>query len=814
MKFSLAWLSEFVTFPEDLSPQQLAEKVTLHIAEVEEVCEERAAFEQMVVGIIERIATHPNADKLKICHVDIGEQALVPIICGGKNIYEGMRVAVALPGARVKWHGEGDPVVLEEATIRGEKSRGMICASAEIGLADSTDKQPEGPEGVMDLRDVEAEPGTPLAEALEKRDVVLDIENKSLTHRPDLWGHRGFARDVAAVLRVPFRDIEDVPLDSPPSPYLPVRVTIKDSERCLRYVGVSMKNVSVGPSPEWLKRRLEAVGQRSINNIVDISNYIMYLFGQPVHIFDAQKIAGEQEKEIIVRAARDGESIETLDGENRTLREGMLVIADQKKPIAIAGVMGGANSEVDADTSDIVIEVAHFDAASIRRTAALLGLRTEASARFEKSLDPSQCDMVARHVVQLVQKVSPGAVVASDLADEGAWRIDPLRISFPVGFIDAKIGRGVVVPSDAQDILERLGCRVEIQGDTITAVPPSWRSGGDLSIPEDIVEEIARVVGYNHIPVELPRIQMAPAISDPFYALARDMRQFLSSLGMVEVMNYAFLPEEEAGRWGYKSGDMIRMVNPPAEDAPFLSPSLMPGIWRNVRENVRWEDSFSVFEIARVFRNQNGEYRAHPKKEGFLPNQPRMLAGAVVGERSFVRLKGIVERIVKWGKWDILLREQEGAPVWLSPGASLALVDSKGNTVGWIGHCIFSAEEKLAHPASLFEIDFQALAQAPHIVVKYKGLPTFPAVKRDIAVVVDERVRYRDLAAVFEEEPFVESVEIFDVYRGDQVGKGKKSMAFHVVLRASDRTLTNKEADAVCARIMDSLRRKLNAAPR
>ncbi|RKY83232.1 phenylalanine--tRNA ligase subunit beta, partial [candidate division KSB1 bacterium] len=556
MLLSLNWLKQYIDLPKNLAPKQLADDLTMATVEVESVKNMAEDFEKIVVGKVVKLEKHPNADKLKLAYVDIGyeniktlkhKDKLVKIVCGGTNLYEGMLAAVALPGAKVKWHGQGEPVVLEKAKIRGEESFGMICASNEIGLQDMF---PCGKMEVTDLSKVEGiKIGQPLSQALGLDDVVVEIENKSLTNRPDLWNHYGMARELAAIYKTKLKELNL--FDKFKTQNSKLEIKISNKKLCSRYIGCVVNNVKIKKSPEWLIKRLEAVGMRAINNIVDITNYVMLDVGEPMHAFDKSKI---QNPKIIVRTAKKGEKIKTLDGELRQLDETMLVIADAEKPIAVAGIMGGANSEVDEKTQSIVLEAATFDPISVRKTAQKLGLRTEASIRFEKNLDPNLAELGMRRALKLIKEILPEAEIGP-MVDVDYSSKKRIAIKVEHEFLEKRVGQKldtrVVV-----DVLERLGFVVKTQN-TIPStrdkaqesvlyniLVPTWRATGDVSIPEDIVEEVARIYGYDNLKEKIEMAEMRKAVYQREFEIEKKVKDYLSlGCGMNEVFNYPWTEE-------------------------------------------------------------------------------------------------------------------------------------------------------------------------------------------------------------------------------------------------------------------------------
>ncbi len=474
MKISLNWLQDFVNLPKNLDPQDLADRLTMHVVEVESFEREAGKFEGMVVGKVMGIEKHPNADRLSVCNVDIGkaesiklkaESVGAQIVCGGKNLKEGMLVAVALPGSKVRWHGEGDLVELKETEIRGVKSFGMICAGSEIGLDEMQRAQPvigDGPQ-ILDISAYKAKPGMPLASVLGKDDVVYEISNVSLSNRPDLWSHFGIAIEVGRLYGKAVRT-DRLEMKFPNKVWKKsskeLSVTIVAKELCMRYVGALVEGIALKETPVWMRKHLEAIGQRSISTLVDISNYVMFEMGQPVHIFDKSKVESRKSKvvEIVVRRAKNGERLKTLDGIERGLDESTLVIADHKKPIAIAGVMGGLDSGVTENTSSIIVECATFDPVSIRKAQARLGLKTDASQRFEKALDPQQPGYAIARVLALIEECSqkPKAFSIKAIIDaHGAIR-DPKPIAIPLSLIERRIGC-LISEDKAKKILQGLG---------------------------------------------------------------------------------------------------------------------------------------------------------------------------------------------------------------------------------------------------------------------------------------------------------------------------------------------------------------------
>ncbi len=827
MNISLNWLKDFVEIPSDITARKFAEDLTVRVVEVDGVTDQSKLYDNMVVGKIKEIKDHPNADKLKLCIVDIGRQEPVQIVCGGVNIYEGMICAIALPGSKVKWHGEGDLVELEETKIRGEKSFGMICAAVEIGLVD---EYPTDEPYVMDLK-IDAIPGTPLADALGLDDVIIDIDNKSLTHRPDLWGHFGIAREVATMYGSEFPPTEtsdsrfriSEQIANSDNDNMETKVQIENEQLCKRFMALRIDNVKVAPSSPEIQKRLMVAGMRPINNIVDISNYVMLELGQPNHMFDADKLGDK----LIIRNAKADEKITTLDGIERELDTSMLVVANEKEPLAIAGVMGGGDVEVDDETVSIIIEVANFDPVSIRATSQKLGLRTEASARFEKGLDPNIVKTALERIVDLLLQSVPEAKVGV-LTDIGNWKQDPIVIKTSVEFIQKRIGADVDIDRIAS-ILKSLGFSVEIAGaGNLDITVPSWRATGDVSLPEDIVEEVARHYGYHLIEPKLPLMDTkGDDQTNRDICLERAVKRFLTlGAGFQEVENQAFDNVRISKLLGIDPRTQeVEVINPLSSDQQYLRRSLLARLLGNIKDNLRYKNEFSIFEIGRIFKpTDSEEFSVRQGSDTMLPDQPRRLCSILTSRdkddsRLFFEMKGVVEELFK----------EIGIPVsfvlqsshdWLSDTAELGIIEKitgDEKVIGEFGvlHPQIIKTMKLDASVVVLYLDYELMTRLPRTQARYKEIPSLPAVMRDIAVVVSRDIPYANLEEVISKQSdLLESYELFDVYEGSQVGAGKRSFAWHLSFRHQDKTLKADEVDIELQKIIDALKREFGASLR
>jgi phenylalanyl-tRNA synthetase beta chain len=796
---SLSWLKEFVVLPDNLTPTEIGNALTMSTVEVEGIKNQGETYAQMVVGKVVELKSHPDADKLKIAMTDIGGN-VVQIVCGGTNLFEGMLVAVALPGARVKWHGEGEEVTLVEAVIRGQKSWGMICASSEIGLGQLF---PAGEKEILNLSFTKALPGTPLSDAFEFNDVIIDIENKSLTNRPDLWGQIGLARELAAIFKCPFKEplLEKIDVNGKTS----IKVKIKATNDCYRYLGVVVENVVVGPSPTWLKKRLQAVGLKSINNIVDLTNYVMYETGQPLHAFDFKNISGSQ---IVVRRATTGEKMVILDDSELKLDETTLVIADAKQPVALAGVMGGKQSSISEQTATVVFEAATFNAITIRQAERKFGLRTESAIRFEKGIEPARAELAIKRALTLLGQLLPDARVG-EITDIYKNKVKPLNIKFTLDYLQARLGFPLEA-GEIEKILTRLGFIVKYKSNKFSVQVPEYRAQGDVTHPEDIVEEVARIYGYDKFKPDLPTVKLTSPAKQSLRVLTKQLKKMLSGgLGFYEAINYAFTNEKIAGL-GYDLNKFVKIKNSLSGEYILLRSSLLPGLLQNIAANERWEKSFYMYEIGRRFRlDRQSNFARGNGLPGYLPWQEYQLVGVMTGEKNevFFKAKGVLEKICQechLKNWEFVPTEYK--PIF-SPEAMQLNVNGKK-----IGYVFRIADDKLTalgitQSVGVFEIisleDFVSLLDNSYI---YKSLPKYPAVIYDLAVVFPVSVQWQAIAkTVKAASSLVSQVTLFDVYVSEQIGEGKKSIAFTITFTDSTKTLQATEIEKEVQNILNKL---------
>ncbi len=808
MKVPLRWLSEFVDT--GLSVNDLAHRLTMAGLEAEKITVIGDGWENIYVGHVEAVDQHPDADRLVLATVDAGEHRL-QVVTGAPNIARDQMVALALAGARlIDGHAEGQVYrTLKPSSIRGVRSEGMVCSEKELGLSDEH-------EGIMVL-DADAPKGAPLAEWLG--DTVIEFEiTPNLVHDFSILG---IAREAGA--------LTDRPVATPPiydlacSPAGPADlVTVEAPDLCARYVAVVIEGIDVEPSPAWMQRRLLAAGVRPINSIVDATNYVMLEYGQPLHAFDADRL---EDGRIVVRRARPGETLETLDHQVRQLDEQMLVIADTHHAVGMAGVIGGLNSEIHDGTRRIILESANFDMKVTRRTARELKLRTDASARFERGLDPNLARDAAARATQLILDLSPGATVTA-VADVYPHPLSPRPLSLPFGEIERLLGVRYD-PEQVLDVLRRLGFSPEIDrgedGKTLRVLVPTWRS--DVTLAADVVEEVARVIGYESLPERLPTGQTAPVQRDPVYALQRAVRSVLTGAGGWEAVTYVAISDDDLRRLDPENTQstgvhpvdqsaLVRLRNPLQADRSVLRPTLLPSLLTTAAENLKHERSVRLFETARIYLPADGE----------LPHEVNALGIVLAGQREplgrfsatdkseldFFDLKGMIEELLSRLGVNSVAFRRINSPA-LHPGRAAALV-AGDDQIGILGE--LRPDRARAYGietprVAIAEIDLDALREIANPIPIGISVPRFLPVEQDFAIVVAEELPAADVEAALRAGagPLATMVTLFDIYRGPQIGENRKSLAYRVTFTAPDRALTDAELGKVRERIARSLRK-------
>lgn len=793
---SYKWLREYVDC--DLRPEAFAARISLSGPAVEKIIPRDANFENIVVGKILKVEAHPQADRLRVLSVDVGAVAPIQIVCGGSNVAENQFVVVALLGARVKWHGEGDLVTMELTKIRGVESHGMVCGADEVGLNEAFPKGDE--KEILDLgRHLPAEqltPGRPVADLLGlSGDVVMDIE--VTTNRPDAMCIVGLAREAGAILNLPFKQPTPAEIE-PQSGANALNVQVEDTTRCPRYTAVQIDGVTNGESPWWMKERLLSAGLRPISLLVDITNYVMLEMARPLHVFDAAKLEGNQ---LRIRSAKAKETMKALDGKDYTLEEGMLVIADAKQPVAVAGVMGGEATGVTAQTTSIVFESAAFDPVSIRRTARALNLYSDSQSLFEKGLSTEAPLVGLQRAVELCLTLA-GGTVTSQVYDSKTTAYVPKEYS--ISLKQARSLIGVDLPTDEMvGTLERLGFVVRVQNESIVATVPWWRDH-DIEDGCDLVEEIARVHGYSNLPSVFPAgISSRP--SDANLDFEERCRDIVLGAGLTEVYSYAFISADQLKKTGYSTSDALRLQNPLAADLEYMRPSLLPGVLQAVLDNQERVVDQGYFELANIFKARTAD----------LPEEKSMLLATFSGDDAvWKKAKGLAELLLtRFGVSAAWKGVQSDTRAQWHPGRS-ATITVDGVEVGRVGelHPLMSQTWKLNQRLALCELDLTALQSVMRRTVAYTPVPAFPASKRDLAFVVEKTVTVEQVTELVQKTSSLPvRVEWFDTYVGKGVAEGKKSLAFHLTFQDPARTLSTEEVEEQVKRVTEALAKNLRA---
>lgn len=813
MKVSLNWIKDYVKLPDDLDLKKLSYDLTMATVEVEGAIDLAKKFDLMVVGIIKDIVPHPNADKLRVCLTDIGNSEIREIVCGGSNLAVGMKVAVAKPGSFVRWHGEGELVEIKNAKLRGVESYGMICASSEIGLFDLFPFEEEAT--IMDLSAFDAQAGEALAAALDLNDIILDIDNKSLTHRPDLWGHYGIAREISALYDLPFK-----PLDMFHAPVTEgFTVEIADSERCRRYIGIEMKGLKVKTAPFAMQSRIWRVGMHPINAIVDITNYVMLATGQPTHAFDADNISGH----ITVRRAVEHEKLLLLNDKELSLHPEDLVIADEEGAVALAGVMGGSKDSILPATSRVILEVANFEAISVRHTAARYETRTESATRFEKAIDPERCDLALAMAMELLKELYPELNVTG-FCDNFPTKLSRPLINVSLNWLERRLGKKIS-NDEIEKKLSHLGFTLQFDdanAQNLQIVPPSWRATGDISIPNDIMEEVARMHGFENFTATPITTSFVEAIYQPKIDIERKIKEYLAfRCGMNEIFTYPWMSDEFAAPFVSQDDPLtFKLATPPSPAESRLRSTLLPNLCRTVSGNLRYFDEFAIFEGAYVLRAEDFTAAYDPREK--LPNQRRYLAGAMVAEQSksndlFRKVKGIVSSLPRYTHTETFQFAQKEKPDWADDIVWLNVLQGE-KRIGNIA--LLSTAKALACGIKnsimmVFELDIDALTPLASRTNAFASIPEYPLTDYDFSVLVDRNVKWQQIfevvTAKMGPDSFIQGVSFVDEYYGKQIPEDKKSITLRLVVGAKDKTLKHEEIESSVKAVAKRLNKAVGA---
>jgi phenylalanyl-tRNA synthetase beta chain len=792
MKLSLRWLQRHVDLS-GIEPRQILTDLTMSTAEIEGLIRFGEGLECLVTGHVRKREKHHDADKLSVCQVDLGPAGgTVQIVCGASNVQPGQRVVVIKPGETLPAQGHKGALKIKVGKIRGVESHGMICSEAELALS-------EEQEGILVL-----DPDTPIGkrfvDVVPVQDWVFEIDNKSINHRPDLWGHHGFARELAAIYG---RALAPVAMARLPAGGKKVEVVIDDKAGCPRYCGLVIDGVSAGPSPNELRWQLAAVGQRAINLPVDVSNYVMLDLGQPMHAFDLGHVGNGP---VRVRRAKNGESITTLDGQARKLTDQDLLICSGERPEALAGIMGGAGSMLGVTTTSLFLESANFHASTIRRTSMRLGLRTDASARFEKAQDPANAELAVHGFLQLLQKYCPAAKAAGPLVDPAGFHYVPKKITLRRSRLRQKLG--IELEDDrVAAILSSLQFGVAVTDTGFDVVVPSFRATKDIAIEDDLIEEVGRMFRYDNIPERpLHGVIEPPARNDELFLVRRLLETACLDLGCSEVYNYTFVPDAVLKACGALDHAYVKLANPVAPEQTRVRRHVLPSLLASLPQNLR--------QHAEVRLCEHGKgYHAEMAGDHKLPHEVRELAIVWCrreGVHPFGELREELRSLLlRLGYPADLQRVWHGSDQpWVHPSRAVA-IDRDGSPVGYIAHLHPGVARAMELPATtaIACLDVRALLANGRKIARYAPVPVFPVLPVDVALLVPEATQVAAAGEFLRTvgRKLVRDVQLFEVYRGERLPAGKKSLNFTVTLGADDRTLNDEDESKYLDKVRDQV---------
>ena len=806
MKVSLNWVKKYVDLPENITTKQMATDLTLRTVEVEGYENTEEKFHDIIVGKVLEINEHPNADKLKVCKVDIGEDEPKQIVCGGSNLYPNEMVVVCKPGAEVYWHGEAELQKIKDSKVRGVDSYGMICGAEEVYLENIFPAK-EADE-IVDLAGIDCYPGQSITEIIDMKDVVLEIDNKSLTNRPDLWGHYGIARELSAIYDVDLKPIEKVEIDSKLPKY---DVEIMDSSKCQRYVAVEIDNVYEKRSPLWMQSAIIKGGMRPINAIVDITNYVMMAVGQPLHAFDKTHVDGNK---IIVRNAREGEELLLLDNNSIELTTDDLVISDVNDAMALAGIRGGKKDSILPETTSVVLEIANFTAKTIRKTGKRFDEKTDASIRYEKNIDTQRVDEGLNLALSLFKEIFPESKVVA-YNDVYPVKTKNEKIDVTEEFLDTRLGKKIDRETITR-VLTRLGYEVNYKNGTYSVVVPTYRSTGDVSLKDDVMGDIARLLSFESFEAQPLTISFDHAVLQNNVLLETRIKEYLSSrCGFYEIFTYPWINEKYINAASIDKNNSVKLATPPSPEEAYLRSSLVPGMLEAISKNLRYFDNFKMFEMAQVFIK--GEYHESSEDET-LPIHKKLLTGSIVGSNPkeiFYELKGVIENISGYTHMKELSFTTEcEKPSWADINAYLA-IKLDDVVVGYMGllsvKTMNDAKIKRTNVA-IFELDSNMFVPLESRTNKFKHIPVLPSVEKDLSLIVDENITWAEILKYIRSK--ASSIKFIEEYRGNQIPEGKKSIMLRVTFDSGDTTLTSEEINTKLDAIIRTLNKMCGAVLR
>ncbi len=804
MKVSLNWIKKYVDLPKDITNEQIMRDLTIRTVEVEDMVNTGDKFKDIVVGKIIEVNPHPDADLLKVCLVDIGEGEYKQIVCGGENLYPNELVVISKPGAMVYWHGEGDLVEIKETKMRGVSSYGMICGATEVYLSELF--PPKNEKEIVDLTGLDVKPGENISDALNLGDTILEIDNKSLSNRPDLWGHYGIARELSVIYNVPLKELEI----NKPNGLPEYKVSIEEKDKCKRYAAVKIEGVNTKESPSWMKTLITNAGMRPINAIVDITNYVMMAVGQPTHAFDSTHVEGEK---IVVRNARENEKLLLLDNNELDLTTDDLVICDESSPLALAGIRGGKKDSILPETTSVVLEVANFSAGAIRKTGKRFAEKTDASIRYEKGIDTQRVDLGISLALKLFKEIFPDSKVVA-FKDEYLEATPNNVIDVTKKFLDDRLGK-VISNEEITRILTGLGYEVSFDNETYHVVVPTFRSTGDVTLKDDVMGDIARLLGYDSFEKKPLTINFEHAVLQNDVLLERRLKEYLSyRCGFNEIITYPWIDEKYIDAAGLDKSKMVMLATPPSPEQAYLRASLVPGLLEAISKNLRYFDEFRIYEMTEVF--EKGEYHESSEDET-LPIHKNYLSGAIVkkdAKSAFYEIKGVIESMSSYVHMESLSFRPCESSSYLDKNAKLDIYlgDTLVGSLGLLSVKTMADSKIKRTNVGIFEINVSKLIPYPSRTNEFKHLPEISLVEKDLSVLVDEDVSWEKISKMIRNK--VSEYSFVEEYRGEQVPTGKKSVTFKVKLGDGKSTLTSDDINHKLEEITITLNRTCGATIR
>ena len=786
MLISYNWIKSFTSYKEELQSLEIRNLFSWHACEIDEVISESQNFQDMVVGKINKISKHPNADTLFLCQTDLGAHGIQQIVCGGTNLTKNQLVAVAMPKAHVKWHGEGDLIQLTKTKIRGEESFGMICAAEEMGLGHSSDNN------ILDLSHLKSPAGTPLAKALGKNDFILDIDNKTLTNRPDLWSAEGLARELATITNTKFTPLK-TPKVSIPKKGETTQLKVESQNFVKRFQTLIIENLEVQDSPQEVQDLLKKSGLTPKNNIVDASNYVMYELGQPMHTYDYHKISNNGSVEFRIHNAKQNQSMELLGEETIQLETFDHILSAKQESQILLGIKGGKGSGINSDTNKIVLEAAVFDGLKVRKSSSYHHVRTDSSARYEKQLDPEQTQRAILRFVEVLQISCPKLQISGPLTDFYPEKFQASTIELPLNKVDSYLG----IPLEKKNIIQilnNLGFQVKDKKDKLLVTVPSFRSTGDIEIYQDLIEEIARHYGYHKLEAKLKPYHGKPGNNLQQRVLEHTVRKTLSSFGMNEVLNYNFINQDDINHTHLNASNHLQLLNTLNQEHTHMRQTLLSNLLKSLEFNHKNFPQIQFFEIGRT-HTEIGEY---------FPAEEEKLSLIVSGHKdNFLILKGYLQALfTSLNLNGLKFQASHETSPYFHPNMSGQYLYQGKNLLAEIGiiHPMTQKNYNLQdkEPIAYAEINLGMLHKYKPRINQFTAINSYPSLEFDLSVVVESTTYNMEVEQVLKKSSnLINSIQLFDIYQGQNLEANQKALTYKIQLQALDRTLESKDLEQV-----------------